>query len=304
MEMILETNGLTKKYSGQYAVNDVNLSIPAGKVYGFVGPNGAGKTTAIRMILDLVQPTEGDITIFGQSLKNSRIDILRKIGSLVENPSYYGHLDAQENLEVYRILLGAPKYKIKEVLDTVNLTYAAKKKVKNYSLGMKQRLGIAISLLGDPELLILDEPTNGLDPSGIREIRTLIRNLSRRAGKSVLISSHLLSEIDQIADFVGIISDGRLIYQNDIQSLRSRSRTMTIFQVEQIERAQKILLQHDIESDIKEDGLNIRVIQKYEVAEAVRLLAGQQIDIYGVTQKTLPLEQIFLDIIKEAETHV
>ena len=192
MEWILETNGLSKTLGGRAVVRDVGLRLRRGDIYGFLGPNGAGKTTTIRMLLGLVRPTAGSVRIFGRELRKDRLAILRKVGSLVEYPSYYGHLNAIENLEVIRRLLDAPKSRIDEVLAIVRLTNDAKRKVKGYSLGMKQRLGIAMALLGSPELLILDEPTNGLDPAGILEIRELIRGMPREHGVTILVSSHLL----------------------------------------------------------------------------------------------------------------
>lgn len=166
MKYIVETNNLTKKYKKSSVVSRVNLKIPEGEIYGFLGPNGAGKTTSIRMLLGLIKATEGNVTIFGKDLNKNRLSILSDVGALVENPSYYAHLNAIENLEVYRLLRNIPKEKLHSVLKTVGLQNAAHQKVKEYSLGMKQRLGLAIALLGDPRLLILDEPTNGLDPKG------------------------------------------------------------------------------------------------------------------------------------------
>lgn len=298
MEIILETKNLTKTYDRTHAVNGVNLSIPKGKVYGFLGPNGAGKTTAIRMMLDLVKPTQGEISIFGQSFKNNRMEILRNIGSLVENPSYYGHLNGRENLEVFRILLGLPKQRISKVLDIVDLKHAAGKKVKQYSLGMKQRLGIAIALLGDPELLILDEPTNGLDPSGIHEIRTLIQQFSKNYGKTVIISSHLLNEVDQIADHVGIISNGRLVYQDDIESLRNHAEPETVFNVGQPEKARAILSRNNYSFSQSNDSIFAHKLQNSEIARTVKILVDHQIEIYAVEQKKASLEKIFLNIVR------
>lgn len=176
-ETVIETKDLLKEYRGRAAVERLNLNIGKGEIYGFLGPNGAGKTTTIRMLLGLIKPTSGQIKVFGQELRKNKLQILRKVGSLVESPSYYGHLSALDNLEAIRRILNVPKQRIAEVLDIVSLTGEEKRPVKGFSLGMKQRLGIAAALLGSPELLILDEPTNGLDPSGIQEIRSLIKRL-------------------------------------------------------------------------------------------------------------------------------
>ena len=219
-EFIIETKNLTKKFGAKIVVNDVELKVKKGEIYGFLGPNGAGKTTTIRMLLGLAQPTKGSIHIFGKDVKKEKLTILKKVGSLVEYPSYYGHLTAYENLEAVRILLDVPKSRIDEVLSIVRLTNDAKRPVKGFSLGMKQRLGIASALLGNPELLILDEPTNGLDPSGIIEIRELIKCMPKEHGITIVLSSHLLSEIDQMATQVGIISKGQMIFQDSISKLK------------------------------------------------------------------------------------
>lgn len=215
-DQIVVTHDLTKKYKKHTSVDGLNLRIRRGEIYGFLGPNGAGKTTTIRMLLGLVKPTKGNIEIFGQNLNKNRLQILQRIGSLVESPTYYGNLTGYENLEAVRRLRGLPEQRVNEVLETVRLSKVANRLTKEYSLGMKQRLGIAVALLSSPDLLILDEPTNGLDPSGIQEIRELIKELPK-SGMSVIVSSHLLSEIDQMATQVGIINNGRMIFQTRLQ---------------------------------------------------------------------------------------
>jgi len=234
---IIKTNQLTRKYGKQYAVNNINLNVKEGSIYGFLGPNGAGKSTTIRMLLGLIKPTTGSVQILGKDLTKHRMEILSKVGSLVESPSYYGHLTGYENLEAARRLLGAPKNRITEVLNIVRLNKAADKKVKNYSLGMKQRLGIATALLNKPKLLILDEPTNGLDPAGIQEIRELIKSMPKHDNMTVIISSHLLSEIEQMADQVGIINSGELIFQDSIDVLKEKSKPKLHIGVNQAEKA-------------------------------------------------------------------
>lgn len=221
---IVETEDLTKTYGAVNSVNQLQMQVGKGEIYGFLGPNGAGKTTTIRMLLGLIKPTTGNIKVFNRDLKTNRIDILREVGSLVESPSYYGHLTGHENLEVIRQMLQVPKKNIDEVLRIVRLEKQKDKLVKQYSLGMKQRLGIAMALLGNPKLLILDEPTNGLDPAGIQEIRELIKQLPKQYDMTVVISSHLLNEMDQIATQVGIINSGQLIFQDKIEVLRKKVR--------------------------------------------------------------------------------
>lgn len=299
MEYIVNTEGLTKSFGKEKAVVGLDMRIPKGEIYGFLGPNGAGKTTTIRMLLGLMKPTSGGIHIFQKDLKRERIDILKKVGSLVENPSYYPHLTAYENLEALRKILGVSKSRIEEVLEVVRLSDVANKKVKGFSLGMKQRLGIASALLNKPELLILDEPTNGLDPSGIIEIRNLIKKLPSEYGMTILISSHLLSEIDQMATTVGIITKGKMIFQDSIGAMRKNAQQKMILNVNDGEQAWRVLLGKGIKAEYK-DGL----IQLYErsneyVAEVVRTLVQEGFSIYRVEEEKRSLEDIFLHMTKE-----
>ncbi|EMA6343218.1 ABC transporter ATP-binding protein [Bacillus cytotoxicus] len=304
MSYIVETKGLTKRYRNSYAVDHVDLQIPKGEIYGFLGPNGAGKTTSIRMLLGLIKPTKGTVTIFQQDLAKERLSILSKIGALVETPSYYAHLNAIENLEVYRILRNVPKNKVAEVLQIVGLEHAATQKVKEYSLGMKQRLGIAIALLGDPQLLLLDEPTNGLDPEGIHEIRTLIKKLAQERGITILISSHLLSEIDQMATYVGIISKGKLIFQDKIETLRRHAQHSISLVTDKTEIAWKIILSKGIPSILEENHIILSNVSNKTVAETVKTLVTENISIFRIEENKKSLEEIFLQLIKEEESYV
>ncbi|MBO5144992.1 MAG: ATP-binding cassette domain-containing protein [Lachnospiraceae bacterium] len=220
---VIETNGLTKGTGSQMRVNHIDLRIPEGCVYGFLGPNGAGKTTTLKLLLGLLKPTAGDVIFFGQQMTDkNRLSILRHTGSLIESPSFYGHLTGLENLQIAAKLKKAPASEIAKVLQTVRLYEQKDKKVKQYSLGMKQRLGIAMALLGNPRVLILDEPTNGLDPAGIQEIREFIKNLPVTHQMTVIVSSHLLSEIELMADMVGIINHGELIFQGTMAALEAQ----------------------------------------------------------------------------------
>lgn len=226
-ENVIETLKLTKKQGKKYRVKDLHLVIPKGCVYGFLGPNGAGKTTTMKLILGLIRPTKGTIKILGKTVTpKNRYDLNRFTGSLIESPSYYGHLTGQENLEIIARYKKVPASEITEVLQIVHLWEAKDQKVKHYSLGMKQRLGIAMALLGKPPILILDEPTNGLDPAGIQEIRELIKSMPEKYGITVLVSSHLLSEIEQMADYVGIINHGEMIYQGTISDLSTSNQNL------------------------------------------------------------------------------
>jgi ABC-type multidrug transport system ATPase subunit len=218
---IVKISNLTKKYKDRRVVNGINLNINEGSVYGFIGPNGAGKSTTIRMILGLIKSSSGSVTIFNENINKNRIKILQNVGALVESPSYYDHLSAYNNLKIWATIRNINKDRIDEVLKIVNLYDDKNRKVGKFSLGMKQRLGIASALIGDPKLLILDEPTNGLDPMGIKEIRNLIISLAKDFNKTVLVSSHLLSEMELMADDVGIINKGKLLYEGSLQQLKN-----------------------------------------------------------------------------------
>ncbi|KAB2460927.1 MULTISPECIES: ABC transporter ATP-binding protein [Bacillus] len=293
---IVQTHNLSKKHGDTFNVNNIDLKVNEGEIYGFLGPNGAGKTTTIKMLLGLVKPTNGDIKIFGQDLKTNRLNILKQIGSLVESPSYYGHLTGYENLEIIRRMLNVPRKNIDEVLEIVRLKNQKEKLVKNYSLGMKQRLGIASSLLAFPKLLILDEPTNGLDPSGIHEIRELIKELPSKYGMTVIISSHLLSEIDHIATQVGIIQNGVLIFQDDIAKLRQQSNSIIRMKVDNLSDAHKILLRNEIFSKIEGDSLVLNTYTEEQVAQANRLMINNNMSVYRIEEEKRTLEDIFLEL--------
>jgi len=298
-EMIIQTEGLTKTYRGRCAVDHLNLEIAKGDIYGFLGPNGAGKTTTIRMLLGLIQPTSGTIRIFGRELHRDKLAILRRIGSLVESPSYYGHLSAIDNLEAIRRILQVPKSRIDEVLDIVSLTSDARRPVKGFSLGMKQRLGIAASLLGNPELLILDEPTNGLDPSGIHEIRELIKSMPKRYGITVLVSSHLLGEMELMASKVGIIREGRMVFQNTIDNLRLRAAHDMELVVSEPDEALWIARDLGAIGKLQSGVLSFPGMADAQVARLVKQLVENGHAIYRVEQKKKSLEDIFMQVIGE-----
>lgn len=295
-EIIIQTNGLTKKFGARTVVEDVHLQIHKGDIYGFLGPNGAGKTTTIKMLLGLAKTTKGSIQIFGKDLKKERLSILKKVGSLVEYPSYYGHLTAYENLEAVRKLLDVPKSRIDEVLSIVRLNNEAKRPVKGFSLGMKQRLGIAIALLGNPELLILDEPTNGLDPAGIIEIRELIKSMPKEHGMTILVSSHLLSEIDQMANHVGIISKGKMIFQDSIEALRRRSSNHIRMNVSNPETAFSLLLSKGYKGELEESQLYFEGMSDDRIAQIIDTLVHHSYSIYRVEEEKKSLEDIFLEL--------
>lgn len=299
MEYVIKTEGLTKKFGKETAVDRLDMKIRKGEIYGFLGPNGAGKSTTIRMLLGLMKPDSGMVRVFNKDLKKERIHILKRVGSLVENPSYYPHLTAYENLEALRKILRVSEARIHEVLEIVRLSDVAHKKVKGFSLGMKQRLGIAVSMLHQPELLILDEPTNGLDPSGIIEIRNLIQRLPEEYGMTILISSHLLSEIDQIATTVGVISKGKMIFQDSIHAMRKLSRQTIILKVNDGKRAEHILQGKGIYANYQDSMLLLSKLSDQKVAEIVRMLVQNGLAIYRVEEKQSSLEDIFLQMTRE-----
>lgn len=296
MEYIVQTENLSKSFGKEQAVSNINLKIRKGEIYGFLGPNGAGKTTTIRMLLGLMKPSSGTIKIFQKDVTKDRINILAKVGSLVENPSYYPHLTAYENLESLRKILGVPKSRIDEVLAIVRLKDAANKKVKGFSLGMKQRLGIAASLLHNPELLILDEPTNGLDPSGIIEIRNLIKRLPAEYGMTIIISSHLLSEIDQMATQVGIVSKGKMIFQDSIEAMRKSAQPKVFIKVSDAEKGWRSLVAHGIKAEHKEGLISLDECSDEKVAHIVQILVQEGILVYRVEEEKRSLEDIFLQM--------
>ncbi|UUI02106.1 ATP-binding cassette domain-containing protein [Oceanobacillus jeddahense] len=294
-DQILMTNDLTKKYKKHMSVDGLNLQIERGQIYGFLGPNGAGKTTTIRMLLGLIKPTKGNIEIFGQSLKKNRLQILQRIGSLVESPTYYGNLTGRENLEAVRRLRALPEKRVNEVLEIVRLTKVANQLTKEYSLGMKQRLGIAAAMLSNPDLLILDEPTNGLDPSGIQEIRELIKELPE-AGMSVLVSSHLLSEIDQMATQVGIINHGKMIFQDSIEQLRQKRKPLLKVGVNDVLKANTLLKERGVKADLQNYFLWLSQTDPAFVSDINAILVHSGIAVYRLEEVKRTLEDIFLEL--------
>ncbi|OJF18083.1 MAG: bacitracin ABC transporter ATP-binding protein [Bacillaceae bacterium G1] len=295
-DWVIATVGLTRRFGRRLAVDRVHLQVGRGDIYGFLGPNGAGKTTTIRMLLGLMRPSAGTVRLFGKDLAEHRLEVLRRVGSLVESPSYYGHLTGRENLEVIRRILRVSRRRIDEVLDVVGLLKDADRPVKGYSLGMKQRLGLAMALLGKPELLILDEPTNGLDPAGIREIRQLIVRLAKEHGMTVLVSSHLLSEVEQMATKVGILFQGRLIFQDSIDVLRRRSRPRVLLGVDRPEEAVRILRQEGVVPEVSPEGIWLPGLEPEQRMRLNARLVQSGIGVYRLQEVPRSLEDIFLEL--------
>ena len=297
MEYMVETKGLTKQYGDKEVVKDVDLKVPRACVYGFMGPNGAGKSTTLKMLLGLIQISAGRVTIGGEAVnRNNRIAVLKETGSLIESPSYYGHLTGRENLEIVKTLKGVSKEEIDQVLKLVRLMEQQDKRVKEYSLGMKQRLGLAEALLGRPSLLILDEPTNGLDPAGIQEIRELIRELPGRMGMTVLVSSHLLGEMDQMADYVGIINHGHLIFQDKLEVLHEHSRGSLRLCAMNRTVALEILKREGVSCRIEEGALELPRLTDDATARLIGCLCAGGAGVYRVEEKQKSLEEIFLSL--------
>ena len=298
---IIETHDLCKQYGNALRVAHLDLDVPEGSVYGFLGPNGAGKSTTLKMILGLVRPTAGDIRVLGKKMDGgSRLAVLRQVGSLIESPSYYGHLTGEENLRIVQTLRGVPEKNIREVLQIVRLDGQRGKRVAHYSLGMKQRLGLAAALLGYPKLLILDEPTNGLDPAGIQEMRELICSLPERFGMTVVVSSHLLSEIDQMADHVAIIREGELVFQDTLEALHGRSRHHLALRTTNNAVARAVLQEKSVPCQEEEGYLILPILSDEVAAQLTRLLGTRNLGVIRLEERQKSLEDIFLELTGKA----
>lgn len=300
MQTVIETKALCKQYGPHTAVDHVELHVPQGCVYGFIGPNGAGKSTTMMMLLGLIHPTAGRVRLLGQELtEKSRLPLLRQTGSLIESPAGYLHLTAQENLEIVADLKGVPHKDIGRVLDIVHLTQDRNRRVGQYSLGMKQRLGIAMALLGSPKLLILDEPTNGLDPAGIQEMRALIRNMPAATGATVLISSHLLGEMEQMVEQVGIIDHGHILFEGPLTELQRHSRGNVTLRLLDPAKAAPILRANGLTAHSDSCVVTLPPLQDALLADLVQKLAACGAGVVELTPRTKTLEEIFLSLTSE-----
>lgn len=301
-EYIIETHNLNFSYSkSNRDIEELNLQVLKGSIYGFLGPNGSGKSTTIRLLLGLLKKESGTITLFGNSFEEDRIKNLSKIGALIENPSLYGHLNAVDNLRIGANYKSIDKSRIEEVLEIVKLTYAKSKKVGKYSLGMKQRLGIATALLSNPEILILDEPTNGLDPKGIIEMRALIKTLNENYGTTIFISSHLLSEIEKTCSHVGIIRNGKMLFQDTVKALKESQSDTVAIEIETSDsgRLKSIIAPLCIDTETINMSLtNIILNSKEEISALIDEIRKEGIDIYQITIKN-NLEDLFLTLTEK-----
>ena len=299
--LAIETSGLTRRFGSAAAVEDVSLRVPTGSVYGFLGLNGAGKTTTIRLLLGLLRPTRGIVTLLGRSMPTHRIENLRDIGSLIETPSVYPHLTGRENLEAVRRILGAPAAATSRALVTVGLGGAESKLVREYSLGMKQRLGLAQCLLGDPRLLVLDEPTNGLDPGGIQEVRDLVRRLPAERGTTVFLSSHILSEVEQVATHIGVIHRGRIRFQGTVASVLDPLETLLELRVDA--PADVLLDLSSLGWHARREGdgrLVVRVRNRGEAARINAALVQRGRQVFHLAEVPRSLERSFFSLIGES----
>jgi lantibiotic transport system ATP-binding protein len=298
----IETIDLTHKFSeSETALKEVNLRVPEGSIYGFLGPNGAGKTTTLKLILGLLKKQSGAISVFGKPFETNRVETLRRTGSMIESPSIYAHLTAAENLKILQMVYGCRKERIPEVLELVDLTRTGGKRAGQFSLGMKQRLSIAIALLHSPSLLILDEPTNGLDPNGILEIRELLQNLNKNRGITILISSHLLSEIERMVTHLGIINQGRILFQGTLPELlaRRRQNSFSFFETGDAAKTLQIIESCGLNPRLEAARVLIPLLENEQIARLNQKLVESGIEVYQIGKIENDLEKIFFDVISE-----
>ena len=301
MQYSIETQNLSHSFSKDNTLlKSINLQVPQGSIFGFLGKNGAGKTTTLKLILGLLKIQTGTVSIFGKSLKPNRIELLKNIGSLIESPSFYAHLNARDNLKILQKAFQCPEERIDEVLKTVGLLEAGKKKVNQFSLGMKQRLSIGIALLHEPKLLILDEPTNGLDPNGIIEIRNLLKNINAEFGTTIIISSHLLTEIEKLVSHLAIINEGQLLFQGTFESLKSKQKEFGTIKIEtdNLAKTCELITTKNIKPVVKDNMACIPQIDPIELSEIVKLLVSNDVRIFQVIKETMDLESTFINLTK------
>jgi ABC-type multidrug transport system ATPase subunit len=295
---LIKTSNLNFSFSsGIKTLDNVSLEVPSGSIYGFLGPNGAGKTTTLRLLLGLLRNQQGTIEIFGNNFLSQRINILNRLGSLIEQPSLYGHLTAKENLEIYRRIYKCNKSRVEEVLKLVGLENTGKKRAKQFSLGMKQRLSIAVALLHQPELLILDEPTNGLDPNGIIEVRELLKKMNKEFGTTVLVSSHILNEVERMATHVGIIHKGKMLFQGTLPELQQMKTKQVALEIETNDNNRAVqILEKEFAAELHENKILIPFKNNEQSAKINRMLVQNGVDVFALHPQQSDLEQLFLDI--------
>ncbi len=306
MSYILQTSRLTKTIGGKELVRDVDLHVKKGEIYGFLGPNGAGKTTVMKMIMNLWKPTMGTVELFGKPITSKSYEVLRRIGSIIEFPTFYEHMTGEENLRMHCEYMGYYQHgSVEKALKMLDLSAAAKKPVKNYSLGMKERLGIARAILCKPELLILDEPTNGLDPAGMKQIRELLRMLSAEQGTTIVVSSHILSEIESIADTIGIIHQGRMKKEIGLKEIEEMSLAYIELSAQNPERAAYVLADKLGLTNFKvmEGGMFRIYDERVTTEEIAKTFAMNEVAVTSLGRKAETLEDYFLKLTAEVKTN-
>lgn len=303
MDYIMETVGLRKSYKGNVVVNDVNIHVPKGAIYGFVGPNGAGKSTVMKMILNLIQPEAGEVQLFGEKVTDQSYEVFKRVGSIIENPYFYEKMTARQNLELHCDYMGFPnKERIDEVLQMVDLQNVEGKQIRHYSLGMKQRLAIARAILAKPEFLILDEPINALDPEGIREMRNLFQRLNQEDETTIFISSHILSEVDLIADTIGIIQHGNLLAELPIEEIHKHQTEYISLQVDDVAHAATLLEQMDITNFSVLDQEFIRIYDSNISGKVLsKALIESGVGLESLGRKQDALEDYFFQLTEEGK---
>ncbi len=298
----VQTQGLTYRYAaGEAVLRDVNIEVPTGCIYGFLGPNGAGKTTTLRLVLGLLRPQQGSVRVFGETLEAHRVPLLRRIGSSIESPSLYGHLTAAENLEVWRKIYDVPVQRIQATLALVGLASTGRKRADQFSLGMRQRLSIAVALLHEPSLLVLDEPTNGLDPHGILEMRDLLGRLNHERGMTVLVSSHILSEVEKLVSHVGIIHRGALMFQGTLGALvaMQQESSATSLDTSDNRAAIDIMARAGWEARLERGKIVVRPLLPAEAGRLNTTLLGAGVVVHEITTVRKDLENIFMDMVSD-----
>ncbi|HRY42938.1 MAG TPA: ABC transporter ATP-binding protein [Thermoanaerobaculia bacterium] len=298
MESVVTTCGLTYRYGETAVVSGVDLAVPRGSVYGFVGPNGAGKTTTIKLLLGLLTPSGGSVELLGEPVNGRRSAALARVGALVESPALYPHLTAEENLRLDQLARGVPRANVERALAAVGLAGEGKKLVRRFSLGMKQRLGLALALLHAPSLLVLDEPSNGLDPAGVRELRETIRRLAAEEGITVLVSSHILAELESVATWIGVLARGRLRFQGPLEELKGTQPGVLGVRVDDPARAQALLRRVDLSATLRPDGLlAVGVAGREGIARVNTLLVGEGLAVSHLALEEASLERAFLALV-------
>lgn len=295
----LQTQDLSYSFPGGNPIlNNINLQVEEGSIYGFLGPNGAGKTTTLRLVLGLLKKQQGSITVFGKSFAEHRREILFRTGSLIENPSLYGHLTAIENLSLLQKIYQCPKERIKHVLELVGIAETGNKKVSQFSLGMKQRLSIAVAMLNSPALLILDEPTNGLDPNGIIEMRELLQHINRHQGVTILVSSHLLSEIEKLVTHIGVIHKGDLLFQGTLAALQDKQvqQSKIVFETGNDIMALRIIRDCGLEAATQNGKIMMNMMDKEKIAWVNEQLVNNAVPVYAISMQKHDLETIFINL--------